>query len=195
MATSMKKTTTKKMVENITPEIVEEKEIKEVSNITDTKKKTDNTKKYDSEELIACKSITNGKLLVDGEKSGRLYRWSDYGDIEYIEYRDLIYMVTARRSWIFKPRFIILDSDFVKQNTLLNDLYRQLYKISDLKEILNLPIKEMTEEISTLPDGAYESIQNIAASMISNGQLDSVKKIRALDEIFETSLLLQLVQE
>ena len=145
-------------------------------------KETPTAKKYDKEDVIPCKSITNGKLLVDGEKSGILYRWADYGDIEEIEYQDLIYMIRAHRVSVYKPRFIIQDEEFVAQH-------------KDLKDILNLPVAQMRKAIEELPEGAFESIKGVAASMIHSGQYDSVKKIKVLDEIFDTKLLLTLAQE
>ena len=66
-----------------------ESEVKEkIEDNVASVKDTPTAKKYDKEDVIPCKSITNGKLLVDGEKSGILYRWADYGDVEEIEYWD-----------------------------------------------------------------------------------------------------------
>ena len=173
-----------------------ESEVKEKieDNVT-TVKETPTVKKYDKEDVIPCKSITNGKLLVDGEKSGILYRWADYGDIEEIEYQDLIYMIRAHRASVYRPRFIIQDEEFVAQHKDLKELYDSLYSIKDLKDILNLPVTQMRKAIEELPEGAFESIKGVAASMIHNGQYDSVKKIKVLDEIFDTKLLLTLAQE
>ena len=46
--------------------------------------------------------------------------------------------------------------------------------------------------IQSLPEGAKESVKNIAANMVQNGQFDnlSIAKIKILDEIFETQLIL-----
>lgn len=151
-------------------------------------------KKYDKEEVIECKSITNGKLLVTGEKSKNLYRWANYGDIERVEYQDLIYMVRSHKPSVMKPRFIIQDEEFIRQNPELKELYSSLYSTKDLKDILNLPETQMKKSISELPDGAYDAIKGLAASMIMTGKYDSVKKIKVLDEIFGTKLLLTLAQ-
>lgn len=152
-------------------------------------------RKYEKEDVILCKSITNGKLLVDGDKSGNLYRWADYGDVEEVEYQDLIYMVRSHKACVLRPRFIIQDKDFVEQHSELKELYNSLYSTKDLTDILNLPISQMKSAIAELPDGAYDAIKGVAASMITSGRYDSVKKIKALDEIFDTHLLLTLAQE
>jgi phosphoglucomutase len=46
----------------------------------------------------------------------------------------------------------------------------------------------MAKKISELPKGAKETLRTIAASMVSSGAIDSVAKIKKLDEIFETDM-------
>lgn len=163
-------------------------------NVVSTIDEVKTAKKYDKEDVIPCKSITNGKLLVTGEKSKILYRWANYGDIEGIEYQDLIYMIRAHKPSVYKPRFVIQDEEFIEQHPDLKDLYNSLYSIKDLKDILNLPATQLKAAITELPEGAFEAIRGVSASMISSGKYDSVAKIKVLDEIFDTKLLLTLAQ-
>ena len=191
--TSTKNKTVDESVKVDTEEIVKEETtiVNKVNEVTEVP----TVKKYDKEDVIPCKSITNGKLLVTGEKSGLLYRWANYGDVEEIEYQDLIYMIRSKSRSVFKPRFIIQDKDFVEQHRELKELYNSLYSIKDLKDILNLPIPQMISAIKELPEGVFESLKGVVASMITSGQFDSVKKIKVLDEIFDTKLLLTLTQQ
>lgn len=152
------------------------------------------TRKFKNDELIPCKSITNGKLLVDGDKSGILYKWADYGDVEEVEYRDLLYMVRSRAPWVYKPRLIVLDEDFIEQNPDLKNIYDSMYEVKDLRDILKMSPSQMKKTIDSLPVGAKEAIKGVAATMIDRGQLDSVEKIKVLDEIFGTKLLFTLAQ-
>lgn len=151
-------------------------------------------KVYEKEDGIPCKSITNGALFVTGDKSGILYRWADCGDIEEVEYQDLIYMIRGHKACVFRPRFVIEDSEFLAQHPELNDLYNSLYSTDDFVEILNLPNSQMRSVIAQLPEGALDAIKGVAASRIMSGQYDSVQKIKVLDEIFGTNLLLTLAQ-
>lgn len=152
-------------------------------------------KKYKPEDTIECKSITNGQLIFSGAKSKILYKWAAYGDVEEIEYQDLLYAVRRRSGFVMKPRFIIMDDDFVKQHKELNKVYENLYTHKDLRGILKLDSKKMIEKIDVLPEGAKEAIKGLASTMIDNGQLDSAKKIKALDEYFGTKLLLTLAND
>lgn len=165
---------------------------------TTAKKTTETVKEekrvFKNEDMIPCRSIVAGGLLIEGPKSGTLYQWSDYGDVEDVEYRDISQMAQRNDPWTFKPAFVVEDDDFIAKFPKLKKLYDNLYKQGDLAEILNLSVSQMKREIEKLPSGAKDSIKNIAAGMIANGTLDSVSKIKAIDEIFDTNYLYSLVE-
>ena len=153
-------------------------------------------RKFEQEDLIPCRSMVSGQLFIEGARSKLLYTFADYNDVCDIEYRDLIYMVrTYNNRFVYEPWIIIEDEDFIAQNPKLAELYESMYTNSDLIEILNMPATEMGEYIKALPIGCKNAIKGVAATMIDNGSLDSVQKIKVLDEIFGTNMLLTLVQE
>ena len=79
-----KKTTTKKDVVENKP--VENKEVvEEVKKVEPAKKE----KTFDPTDLVNCTSVTAGELIMIGKKSGNLYRWTDCGDTQEVEYQDL----------------------------------------------------------------------------------------------------------
>ena len=149
-------------------------------------------KKFKPNDLIKCKSITNGELLFVGEKSKILYKWADYGDVEEVEYKDLIYAMRMRSKVLLLPRIVVLDDDFVKQNKDLDALYKTMYGKGDLIKLLNLDINSFKAALATLPEGVCDALKGLASTMIANGTLDSINKIKALDEAFGTELLLTL---
>ena len=157
---------------------------------------THTVRKFEQEDLIPCRSMVSGQLFIEGARSKLLYTFADYNDVCDIEYRDLIYMVrTYNNRFIYEPWIIIEDEDFIAGNPKLAELYESMYTKGDLMEIINLPISQMVDTINALPMGCKNALKGIAATMIDNGQLDSIQKIKALDEIFETNMLLTLVQE
>lgn len=151
-------------------------------------------KKYKDEDLIPCLSITGGELLVVGEKSNSLYSWKSEGDIVDVEYRDLVSAIRSRKVYIYAPSFVIQDEEFLSQHKDLKDLYAKLYSKNDLSEILKLPPDSMKRCIEKLPDGAKESLKSMAMAAINDGSLDSVKKIKILDTLFKTDMMIRLAQ-
>lgn len=198
MATAMKKTTKKET-------IVAEETIDDISEVQCILKdesveepvvekvapKKVEKKKYALTDGIPCRSITQGGLYMHGIKSDIAYKWSNDGDVTEVEYQDLVAAVRSSVSYVMKPYFIIEDKEFVSQFPQLNQVYDSMYSIRDLRSvILDLSPNMMKSTILSLPDGAKESIKHMASEMISNGSLDSVKKIKILDEIFDTKFML-----
>lgn len=184
MPRAIKKTNTiTKSVEN---EVLNEDAVSTKDVLPDKKA----VRKYTPEEAIPCESITSGELGMVGIKSNINYRWADRNDITDVEAQDLIAAIRSNSEYITKPYFIIRDEEFVEQHKQVKDIYENLYSYADLKDVLKLSASQMKSVIKTLPDGAKESVKSIAATMIQNGTLDSVNKIKILDELFDTKMML-----
>ena len=165
-------------VENET-KVVEDKKEKAV-----TKKK----REFKQDDGVACRSVVQGGLFLTGAKSKIPYEWSDFGDVTEVEYGDLVSLVRERSGYIFNPFFIIDDNDFISEFPQLEKFYSQNYSIKELGEILEMPVEQMEREIKNLPKTAVDSLKKIASNQVSLGQIDSVRKIKVLDEIFGTDL-------
>lgn len=172
MATNMKRTTKSQPVE------------KTGVDVNETEKRV-----FQPEDLIPCKSITPGELLMEGYKTHFVYKWADYDDVQDVEYQDLMYDIRIQgRSFSKYPRFVILDDDFVEQNPVLNEIYSKIYTIADLRKILDMSPNEIKKVVETLPQGAKESLKMIASTAVHNGTFDSLNKIKVLDELLDTKM-------
>lgn len=156
----------------------------EDTKIVDTKVK----KEFDPRDGIACRSVVQGNLYMEGSKTQMMYSWLDYGDVTEIEYRDLVAAVRTKSKFVFNPWFIIEDEDFIAEFPTLDKFYREQFTTKDLKAILRLDEADMVASITALPKSAFESLKSIAAQQVASGVLDSVRKIKALDKIFGTDL-------
>lgn len=191
MASTMKKTNIKN--NTVKDDIVDIEAVESVEDTEETKAPVveKKTKKYEATDGIPCRSITPGGLYMEGLKSHILYEWADNGDVTEVEYQDLVAAIRSNLSYVQKPYFIIEDENIVSQFPQIVKIYDSMYSIKDLKDVLTtLSPKDMKATILSLPDGAKESVKHIASQMISNGSLDSVQKIKYLDEIFNTKLML-----
>ncbi len=154
--------------------------------IVETPEKVEKKKAFVSTDGILCRSVTPGSLFVDGPKSGMMYTFAAYGDEAEIEYRDLKGLIMMKSPNIFDPRFVIEDADFIAEVPQLDSFYSKQFSTKDLRKILELSASEMIEAIKKLPSGAQDNMKTIAATAIGNGSLDSIKKIKALDELWGT---------
>ena len=210
MATTTKKTTAKTKatvekeqttdsVEDVKATVTTEKEVKDTTKVVEeTVKETvaeavkeamkevvKENKVFTDSDYILCRSVWSGGLNVDSQ-SGNLYRFNDYGSECEINYRDLVTMIRRGSEHVFLPRFVILDEDFLKEFPTVQRVYGTMYTRDDLIEILDLPVTRMKAEIAKLPKATKDSMRNLIATQIANGRLDSISKVRALTEIFES---------
>ena len=68
-------------------------------------------KKFTAGDLITCRSVTNGKLVLAGAKSKLNYTWANYGDTTEVEFQDLQALYSTKSKFIFAQLFIIADDD------------------------------------------------------------------------------------
>jgi hypothetical protein len=163
------------------------------TDVSDEDLKPEEPKKFKDNDLIPCRSITTGELLVEGQKTKTLYRWADYGYVESMEYQDLLYDVrSANNSFANKPCFVVEDEDFIAQHPKLEALYASLYSNGDFAELITKDAATIQRVVPTLPRGARESLKSYVATQIRNGNLDSMNRIRAFDEIFGTQMATML---
>ena len=181
-------------VKKTTNKTVESEEIIQTENTVNEEIENSNNKKKEFKEsdYIVCHSITPGGLTICC-KNGDYYEFFDYGSETSIKYRDLVELVQKHSDHIFLPRILIDDADFVAEFPNLKSFYENLYTVDDLREILSMPLEQMSEAILKLPDGMKTTIKGLAGAMISNGEIDSVRTIKKLSEIFELDF--QLLSE
>ena len=171
-------------------EVVIEEEIKVEKPVVEKKVEVKTPKKFEAMDGVLCRSIVDGVLVMEGIKSKNFYKWADANDVAEVEYQDLVSAVRSNTSYVFAPHFIIEDEDFLAQFPQVQKVYDSMYTTADLKEILKLPVTSMMKEIESLPNGSKDNLREIAGKMVLNGQLDSVQKIKALDNFYNTNFLI-----
>lgn len=148
-------------------------------------------RKFAQDDMILCKSVTYGELLLPGKKSKLLYIWSNYGDTTEVEFQDLQALRSTRSAYLMNPYFVIEDEELLEQWPELKNLYDKVVAL-DVDNLFSLPINQFKKKLRDIPIGFKDSIKNIAGEKIRNGSLDSIAKINALDEILGTELKLMI---
>lgn len=151
-------------------------------------------KKYEPNDLIPCRSMYAGCLLFTGDKSKITYEFSNIGDFRYIEYQDLLAAMLVRKKSLYAP-YIIIDDEELLENPhwkQIKDIYDGLYSERDLMNLINLPTSQFNEEFRRLPVGYQKTIATIISGMIAENTFDSMNKIRIVDEVCGTDLVVLL---
>lgn len=157
-------------------------------------KKYEGKKEFKDTDKISCVSITVGGLNFVGDKSGDLYQWVNIGDVVDVEYRDLLAAVRSHSVFVYEPRFVIQDEDFLAQHDDVLVRYGQLYTPQDIEKVLALPASQLEKTLKKMPTGAQNAVRDLAVRKIDSGELDSVQRVKAIDSFFGTELILKLTQ-
>ena len=174
----------KNTVENENIDVVEETKVKKTI--------TKSVRKFAPDDMIPCRSITYGELLLTGAKSKLLYTWANYDDVTEMEFQDLQALKSTRSSYLFKPRFIILDEELIEQwGADFKKMYDDVVTM-DVEALFKLPAGQLKSKLKKAPSGVQQAVKNLAGEKIMNGSLDSLAKIKAIDEVLGTQLMLYI---
>ena len=171
----------------------ETEKVEEVSvkNIVEKAKPQPVQKTYDQHDLILCRNVSAGWLKMTG-KSGIPYVWNATGDLCEVEYGDLWARKTAKSEYLYKPYFVIEDEELLEQPRWkdLKTFYdEKVYGLDNVDAIINVPSSSIRRVLVELSDGMKNAVAVRAATMIENGSLDSLKKIKIIDEVCGTDLM------
>lgn len=189
--TSAKNTTSKK--DKTAEEVV--KEAEEVQDVVEEKVvPTEQPREFQKDDLIEVKSVFAGSCTLVGRRSGNVYVWETLGEIQYVEYQDLLAEITNRYSkYIYEPLLLIEDEDVINKNPKLKDLYDAMIDVEDIEDsLLNDSVEELRSILITLPSGLKETVKSVASTLMQDGALYDVRKIRLLDDLYHTALSEQL---
>lgn len=189
--TPAKNTTSKK--DKSAEEVV--KEAEEVQEVVEEKVvPTEQPREFQKDDLIEVKSVFAGSCTLVGRRSGNVYVWERLGEIQYVEYQDLLAEITNRYSkYIYEPLLLIEDEDVINKNPKLKDLYDAMIDVEDIEDsLLNDSVEELRSILITLPSGLKETVKSVASTLMQDGALYDVRKIRLLDDLYHTALSEQL---
>ena len=146
-------------------------------------------KKYAPTDVIECRSVTGGELILVGDKTKLHYNWADFGDTAYVEYQDLQALQSRRSSFLTKPRFIIEDDNLVEQwGSMLKPIYDKI-NMDNIEGLFNLPASQFEAQLKIVPDGLKDAIKTRAVQMIQSDELYDIRKVRAIDNAWGTDFV------
>lgn len=144
-------------------------------------------------DIIQVKSNVQGALIYIDHKTTDETIWGECGDIQALTVKELLSM-KAKQPSFFKENWItIVGSDDIDMETYsVMDIYNALniYKYyehsfvpEDLNDIFFWTNSELEEKIKLMPETIKQSIIVLVNTKLKNGELDSLKIIKTLENI------------
>lgn len=174
-----KNETKKKAEQNIVKQKVEEK-------MKEQKEEPKKKRKIERDELITVMNYTTGKVVYRSPKTGAELVFYEFGDTDEIEFGELITMKNAYRRYLTEPWLFIFDEDVI-DHLGLKQVYENLLRPEEVDRFFYLPLNKMKNILEKAPLGLKDLIASKAARKIKEGTLDSVSKIKLIEETLNVS--------
>ena len=148
--------------------------------------------KLDDSVLIQVKSNVFGELIYINARTGDRTTWSGCGDVQILSVGDLRAMKGSQRVF-FENQWVYLvgieDAGFEEVSVedlykalLLSQYYRSLVNPDNYTEIFSYDLAKRREVIMSMSSASKMNLIVAANTCIADGTLDSLKKIKLLEE-------------
>lgn len=145
-------------------------------------------KKFAPDDPIPCRSLVPWRMTMLGLDKVTPYKWSAYGDVEYVAYRDL--QSWRRKSIIRQGKIFIEDPDICKMwKHDLDGIYQNYVGIDYPEEFFDKSDADFESMLRDSSDAFKEVIKFTAIDMIRNENYPSIQKITIIDKLLGTGIL------
>lgn len=148
--------------------------------------------KLDDSVLITVKSNVFGELLYINSRTGDKFTWSGCGDVQDLSVGDIRAMKGTQRAffenqWIIltgvdEPGYEDVSAEEIYKILMLSQYYKNIVDPDNYTAIFSWDLPKMKEAVNSMSSASKMNLVVAANTCIANGTLDSLKKIRALEE-------------
>ena len=140
-------------------------------------------RKIQANELVDCRSAFNGVLIYASKRmQGYIERW-EFGDVAQLEFIELQSMIRTDRAF-FQNNWLQIDDIAVLKALNAEKYYINALTIDELENINEVSEEDIKNKISKMSIEMKRATGLKAMELIEQGAIDSIKKIRVLEEAF-----------
>lgn len=136
----------------------------------------------DNEEIIVMNGLTGG-LAYNSERNNRRWEFTSFGQQDVMPYSELKIIRNRYPRYFREGCLIVLDPVAQKELGLVQ-MYENILTPENENKIFEMKPEELSNFIDGLPEGQKSSFVNMAQERYENGQLDSNKIIKMIEDKF-----------
>ena len=189
MAKSMTKTTTTKTTKaKVETPIVEEVATETVEVVKPTKEvKVVEPRKFVPGDMISCRCVRPNKVVFYSTKTDTRYEFGGYGDVNEVDYSDLLKLKSSKSSILFQPKILIEDEDLRAQWARdLESVAHEYEGIYETEELFEKTPNEFETFLRNASDGVKNLVKLSASTLIKEEKLTDLRLIRIVDDVLGT---------
>ena len=145
-------------------------------------------KEVDVNQLITVRNGFQGKLSYRSKRTGEKFVWSEFGDEQEMELRELKSAKNTSKKF-FADNWFMFNEQWVPEYLGVSGYYKNSIPIDGFDDIFKLEPEELKRRIDLLSKGQKKSLAYRARVLIAEGEIDSLKKISVLEEALGTELI------
>ncbi len=147
-------------------------------------------KEIDPNQIIVVRNGFHGNLIYVSPRTGEKFTWSEFGDDQEIELRELRNAKSSKRAF-FENNWFMFDEEYAWVISYLgvDRYYKNAIPIESFDDVFSKSPAEIEKTIAKLSDGQKKSVMYRAKELISNGEIDSNKAISALEKALGVELV------
>lgn len=146
-------------------------------------------RKINKDEVVTCKNITNGTLIYVSKKTGAEYLMEGYGTTELFDVGELITMKSSHSRILTEPWMVIEDDDVIDFLGLRSVYDKISVPLDKIDNFFEKSVNQMKSALKVAPNGIKTLIASRAKTLMDEGKLDSINKIRLIESTLNITLL------
>lgn len=147
-------------------------------------------KEIDPEQYVTVRNGFQGRLIYKSPKTGERYVWSEFGDGQEMQLRELRQAKSSAKKF-FENNWFMFDDEWIPEYLGVQRFYKNAVSIGRFDDLFGKPADEVEKIVSAMSGGQKRSVAYRARTLINEGAIDSRKVIATL----EKSLGIKLIED
>lgn len=165
----------------------EEKDAKELEDSETLEQFTEDVLEIKDEDMVQVMSGIHGELIHRSQKSGRMWKFSKFGQIDRMPFIELMTIYNNNPKTL-EECFIVILNDKVAKNFNLSEIYKNIVSPNNLDELFKKDVKDLESIVENLPESFKTVFVIRAKELYEQGKLDSMSLINFIQNKFDISL-------
>lgn len=172
------------------PRTVDTDMVREESTAERTERKPQYKVKRDLDPnmIITVKNGFQGRLIYKSRRTQERFEWESFGDEQDMDLQELKNAKNASKAF-FENNWFLIDDPEVLEYLGVTQYYKYALNFNSFDDLFKMDADDIKKTISRLSVGQKKSVAYRAKQLISDGIIDSIKVISALEDSLSIELI------
>lgn len=145
-------------------------------------------KNLDPNTIVTVKNGFQGCLVYKSRRTKENFVWENFGDEQDMDLQELKNAKNSSKAF-FTNNWFLIDDPEILDYLGVTQFYKYALNFKSFDDLFNKAPSEIKETVSHLSNGQKKSVAYRAKELISEGVIDSIKVINALEESLSIELI------